>query len=215
MSQLEVIDDLSPSMPSIGSWPFEKWHSTNNTGYYHKSSEAPSPKYDNESYALLDPILRPLCLSLHQQNILTTPSRSGSFYERSDLKQVWNQLKAEERLIRRRGLSVTNADTKEQVLFTNKRYQLPWNTFEDFEKEADASHRIGCLGIIVPENLQRLSEKLKEFNYSTSYTKVEHAADLDGGSQLFHVTVQAPDEDQQTQEWRLVTVFFLKLLNEK
>ena len=210
---MEIIDDLLPTMPEPTSWPYKKWYSVDKVWYYHTEDEGGSPNYDKRFYSMVDPQIRVLCHFLHLKGLETAPSCQGHFYDRSELKKAWNRLKSDERVIRRKGLEVSDSETGDKILFQNKKYQTPWPTFEVFEKEVFVKQRIGYMGIAVPDKLKNISAEIKALDLNSQYATLETADRSNDKHDLFHLIVKAPNEEEQAKEWKRLTDLFFRLLN--
>jgi len=209
---MQTINNLNPSILDEISWTFERFYSGNMVCYYSENDENVVPKYDTHFYDNLDSDLRVLSALLHTSGVDTFPGCQGSFLDRNNLKKQWNEIKSDERLIKKGGLEVCSFQTGEKSTFQKSKYQLPWNIFQDFEKEVSNKQKIGHLVISVPEKLNNISDKLKELGRFSRHTHIDFIKKTDDMKDLFYIVVKSTNEKQQKEEWiKLTNLFFMYL----
>lgn len=214
MSEPLLSSSFSTDIPHPHAWPYLRAYSAGSVVYYQMSDEAVLPVYDERFWSLVGRNIKVLGHLLVENDCHFVPQSEGQFLSRSELKEAWNALKGEEKIVRKSGLTLTNFETGEQIQFKNAEYRVPWPTFEDFESDIKPKLQVGCIYMLIPQKLENVSIKLKEKSYSTEYTKIEAlydilwATDSEGQEQqfsLFCATVDCPTEQERAEEWRNLT----------
>lgn len=217
----KTINTFSPKIPYIDAWPYIRAYSSRYIVYYSPSDEATLPIQDQRFWKIVGRKIKALGMVLTKSGCHFVPQSEGQFFTSPDLKELWNSIKTEEKLIRKAGLELTNFETGETILFQNNEYRSPWTSFEDFEADIVPKARMGCIFVLVPHNLQNICSKMKDEPLSTSYTHIEliydlvEASDPQGRSQsfsLFRITVNCDQEGQIENEWIVVTNYIYDLL---
>lgn len=223
MSDPVLSSSFSPEIPHPHAWPYLRAYSNSSVVYYQMSDEAQLPIYNERFWSLVGRHLKVLGHVLVENGCYFVPQSEGQFLSRNDLKDAWNALKGDEKAIRKDGLSLIDFETGDQVQFKNTDYRVSWPTFEDFESNVKTKLQVGCVYILFPQKLERLTAKMKEKPYNTQYTHVEllydvlSATDLEGHEQqfsLFCATVDCPTANGSAEEWLNLTNYVYGLLKE-
>lgn len=195
-TDISTILNLTPSIPDFHSWPFTIAHSPNGLRYYGISDEAVFPVYGKAFWDAADRHLRALGVLLESRGCRFHPLLQGDFYDSSDLRTMWNNIKREERIIRSRGLEVRDIATGEQLLFKNTTYRAPWPGYVDFATDMGRMAQKGCAYVLIPEKLENRFGSWKEKKSNIENISVESLYDA----------LQSSSSDSQPQSFRAFCV---------
>jgi len=108
----------------------------------------------------VDEPLKELVDFLHSKEIQTTPSCSGHHFSEKNFELVYDCLEKDKEKIRNGGLKLTDIETKQEFLFKNADYNLPWGK-EEFLNEAKSYQQKGILGIKLAVRKDEIQKILK------------------------------------------------------
>jgi hypothetical protein len=203
------VEGLKAGLVPHREWAVSRWFYADPVWYYYRRSTAHEICPGGRFYQLVDPELREVCRLLHEAGVGTTPSCQGHSYPRERFERIWEELKREEGPIRGEGLVVKDSESQKEYLFRDAAYRLPWGSFEEFYEAAGTHQNLGYLGVIVPEEMPALAERLAEDGYRTDVTRVEEEPEVGRllGGRLFGIHVNADDPHFRSAEWRALTEY--------
>jgi hypothetical protein len=213
--ELERITGLSAGIVPHWEWPIRKWFYANPLWYYHRRGQDNEVIANRKFFSLVDPDLRAVCHLINSAGLMTTPSCQGHFYDRNRFENIWTVLKREEMLIGADGLIVKDSETDREALFADDAYLLPWADFEGFYAQAADHQGTGYLGILIPEQRRKMSERFRR-RYRTEAAELSEDRELGRqlGGDMFQVLVQTRGSAERSEEWRRFTEWVRDLLKE-
>ena len=214
VAEMKKITGLSAAIVPHRMWAVSRWFYANPIWYYHRLSAAHEICAGGKFYQLVDEELRELCRLLNEAGVRTTPSCQGHTYPKERFERIWEELKREEGPIRREGLVVKDCENDRPYVFREEGYRVPWESFEEFYREAGAHQNVGYLGVVLPPGLEGLERRMSEDGYETAGLRVTRDDELGRmlGGVLMNVQVEAPDPPTRTREWAEFTGYVRDLL---
>jgi hypothetical protein len=195
-------------------FPLRTWYSSSSAWYYHQPGRDRHINATRRFYRQIDRDLRELCHLLHEAGIITTPSCSGHWHERSHFENIWDSLKRQEHLIKTTGLDVTESESGRTHRFRSTEYHLPWSRLAEFYDQTVRQQSSGYIGVLIPRHRVDLCCRLHRQPYRTKRARIafdgQLSCILDGS--LFAIGVEAPDAGTNTSEWKAITEHVRDLL---
>jgi len=137
----------------------------------------------------------------------------GKFYSQDELKELWNKIKREEKLIRgENGLQLT-AFSGSTLIYKNPTYRTQWPSFEAFSVEYPKQSEKGWMIIDVPVfEANKIKERKDLFRVIKSSTPIKDASGLE--FERLELVVDVGERYLHEAEWRRITeILTLILLN--
>ena len=148
-------------------------------------------------------MLREVCKLLNDAGLRTTPSCEGHSYPRQRFTQIWSELKREEPAIQTGGLVVRDCENERQYQFRDVAYRLPWESEDQFYRQAAAHQELGYLGILSPGEHSALPRRLAQDLTDRAIVNLRVASAWNEvlGSLLLEVHVNAAEPEQRAAIW--------------
>jgi len=125
--------------------------SNNGVNYFGKGDVY---SFNKEMIDKVDAPIRVLADFLMKLNINIVASFCGIDNDKESIKELWNNIKREEKIIRKDGLSLRKFNG-ESVLFLDPDYRVYWPSFESFSYEYPLSCKKSWLSIDIPHNMEQ------------------------------------------------------------
>lgn len=90
--------------------------------------------------------LRPLVSMCVKLNIITLPSCAGHDVSQAYSKRLYAQLKEDADVIPTKGLIFENVEDRQQLIYKDKNYELPWTHWIDLHAHLELYERMGVIG---------------------------------------------------------------------
>lgn len=194
--------NLSASVIATAVYPAKKWYlrGKDESWYYHGPRKTVEADLQVDFDQTVDPDLQALVDFLHLRRIPTTPSCQGHFHPQEEFEGVWKKLQDESKIIRSKGLVLTDVESGKSVLLRNKKYDLPWSSFEEFYQDAGQNQQKGYIGFYVrdPDTIRHFRHLLtgpSRFNFFREVGNVDNAV-------LFALGVRKNNEEEQRKSWK-------------
>lgn len=226
-----VTSAFSPEIPCRDAWPYRRAYSDRSIVYYEMTEETTLPVYSDRFWSLVGRNIKVLGQLLVQNGCHFVPQSEGQFLAHADVKELWNALKAEEKVIRKEGLALTNFETGEKIVFRNPEYRALWPSFEDFESamlskqslaDGGVSINTGLIYLLMPPRFDHIIEKIsKGKTYKSEYTDITVIYDMIWANDkqddehrfsLSAIMVDCDTPEQRSREWENITNTMYNLL---
>jgi hypothetical protein len=176
--------------------------------YFGANSDASVSK---DMIDLVDPSLRILCHLLQPTSCKIRSFFEGIFFTKEQLKEIWNLVKKEEKVIRGTGLPLKQANGA-IVTFQDAGYRTYWPSMEGFIADYPSACQKGWLVIDVPSTMKEQVKKLKDStNLFGLYTTTAHSVNS-VEYDTFTIKVDARESSLMEAEWRRITEVLVLLL---
>ena len=147
----------------------QKWY------YYEPLDNLDSLGSDSPSiYNSLDPCLALLIPFLHQKGYRTLPSCQGHFESESELQSKYRELELDYLQVHSRGIPLRNVEDGSVTVWSDSRYEFPWETYAHFKNEIINVMGLGYLGIINFPDVPPPSDLFVCINDSVGRDRVTH-----------------------------------------
>jgi len=209
---LETLPGFSPNFPGEDYFNYKRYIGSYGASYFVHSPDL-DPTDKSNSYSHVEISMRYFIHLMTMNGLFITTSWEGI----SDPKRYFEQLKIEEKEIRKNGLSIKEFSTGNELFFKDKNYRVPWMTPQDFA-DLGPDIRNDRLGLLIHSSHKEFIEKLKENSYQTGLSSMEYREVLSVENNRyahFDIKVRHEQDIDRLNEWRNLSVYILNNLNKK
>lgn len=206
---LETLPGFSPIFPGDDYFNYKSYIGSNGVSYFVHSPEI-DPAYFIDSNSHIESTMRYFVYLARINGLFTTIAWEGV----SDTIKHFEQLKVQEKEIRKDGMQMIEFATGKEYFFKDKNYRIPWSSPQDLA-DIGESIRNDRLGLLVPCSMKNIVESLKENTYQTSLSFIEYKEVLSVDDERyahFDIQVRHEDKDVRLNEWRNLSVYVLNNL---
>lgn len=212
IEDLDTLPGFSPKLPGEDYYNYKRYIGNHGVSYFVHSPDI-DPTNEADSYSHIDSTMRYFVHLMRVNGLFTTTSWEGV----SDSKKYFENLKSEEKEIRKNGIPIIEFNTGKEFFFKDNNYRVPWDSPQAFA-DIGTDLRNDRLGLLVPHSYSDFIERLKENTYQTGLSSMEYKEVLSVGDNKYaHFDIQVRHEQDvdRLNEWRGLSVYVLNNLGKK